>query len=173
MSTQVKIRQYRPDDVQPVYEAVMESHAELAPWMPWCHDNFSLKDAEEWVAGRPGAWDANEEWSFVIVDQDDRILGAAGMHRFNLYDGVAEAGYWVRSSVTGQGIATRAFRQMCDWAFEEKKMHRIEILVAVDNFASQRVAEKAGGQREGVLRERELLRGERHDIVLYSILNNK
>jgi RimJ/RimL family protein N-acetyltransferase len=49
-------------------------------------------------------------------------------------------------------------------------LNRIEILVAVDNLASQRVAAKVGAVREGILRNRLLLHGKIHDAVMFSLI---
>jgi len=43
-------------------------------------------------------------------------------------------------------------------------------LAATGNHASQRVAEKAGAVREGVLRKRLLVKGQTQDAVLYSLV---
>jgi RimJ/RimL family protein N-acetyltransferase len=59
-----------------------------------------------------------------------------------------------------------------DFGFKELKLNRIEILVAVDNLASQRVAAKVGAVREGVLRNRLLLHGKIHDAVIFSLIPN-
>ena len=173
MTTNIQVRRYQPEDVDAVYAAVIESCAELSPWMPWCHAGYSRADAVTWVESRPAAWEGNEEWSHVIVDAAGRLLGACGIHRLDLRNGVGELGYWVRTSATRQGIATAATRLLCDWAFGEAKLQRIEVLTSVANFPSQRVAEKAGGVREGVLRERIELHGSRHDAVLFSILKSR
>ena len=172
MSNPIQIRRYRPTDVDEIHEAVMESHAELSPWMVWCHDDYSRDDTATWVEGRPDAWKNNQEWGFVIVDENDQFLGTVGIHRLDLLNGVGEAGYWVRTSATGRGVASTALLLLCDWVFAEKNFHRVEILAATDNFGSQKVAQKAGAVREGILRERVHFRGERLDIVLFSILND-
>ena len=57
-----------------------------------------------------------------------------------------------------------------DWAFTEMGLHRIEIIAAVANRASQRVAKKAGGVHEGTLRKRLLIHSEWHDAELYAII---
>lgn len=173
MTNAIHLRRYRPDDVDAVYEAVKESQAELSPWAMWCHAGYSRHDAAVWVEARPGAWERNEEWSFLIVDPKDRILGSCGIHRLDLKNRVGELGYWVRTSATRQGVAAEATRQLCRWAFEEAGLERIEILASVENLPSQRVAEKAGGIREGVLRQRISLRDNRHDCYLFSILKNE
>ena len=63
-----------------------------------------------------------------------------------------------------------AIRLAARFGCEELGLYRIEIVAAVDNIASQRVAEKAGAVREGVLRNRLLVRGESQDAVLFSLL---
>jgi len=55
-------------------------------------------------------------------------------------------------------------------AFEQLHLHRVEIIAAVKNLASQRVAEKAGAMREGILRRRLLINGNHHDAIIYSLL---
>src|SRR5262245_39577311 len=111
MTQDVRIRRYRLDDVDAVCDAVVESKPELLRWSWWCHENYARPDAVGWVESRPGAWDRNEEWSFLIVDTADRVLGSCGLHRLDLRGGVAELGYWVRSSATCQGVATEATRK--------------------------------------------------------------
>ncbi len=172
MPPPIHIRRYEPTDIDAIYEAVCESRAELSPWMPWCHESYSRQDSVGWVESRPAAWDRNEEWSFVIVDASGRILGACGLHRLDLRNGVGELGYWVRSSATRQGVASEAVRQVAEWAFHEQRLHRIEIVTAVENLPSQRVAEKAGAVREGVLRQRIWLHGRRQDGVLWALVKD-
>ena len=83
---------------------------------------------------------------------------------------MANLGYWVRTSAARRGVATNATRAVARYGFEELGLQRIEIVAAVRNLPSQRVAEKAGAVREGVLRKRLLIRGEAHDAVLFSLV---
>ncbi|MFG0332715.1 MAG: GNAT family N-acetyltransferase [Maioricimonas sp. JB049] len=165
-----RLRQYELRDIDALCEAVLESKCELAPWMPWCHPHYGRDDARLWVESRPGTWDRNEAWSFLIVDAADRLLGTCGLHRIDNLNRVAELGYWVRTSEAGQGIATAASRQLVDWAFRERDLHRVEILISTENHASLRVAEKLGAQQEGIVRSRLLLHGRRHDCVMFAIV---
>jgi RimJ/RimL family protein N-acetyltransferase len=61
-------------------------------------------------------------------------------------------------------------RLIADFAFRETDLLRLEIVCALGNVASQRVAERAGAVREGVLRHRLLLHGEPVDAVMYSLV---
>ena len=93
-----------------------------------------------------------------------------GLNFFNRVHQVANLGYWVRTSATGRGVATKAAHLVARFGFAQLGLHRIEILAAVDNIASQRVAEKVGAVREGVLRKRLLINGESLDAVMFSLL---
>lgn len=59
-------------------------------------------------------------------------------------------GYWVRTSQTRRGIATAAVRLIARFGFEDLGLRRLELLIATDNFASRRVAEKVGARLEGI-----------------------
>jgi ribosomal-protein-serine acetyltransferase len=169
----ISLRRYRPDDVDAVFGAVLESLGELALWMPWAHAHYGRGDAAAWVASRPSAWETGEEWSLLIVDAQDRVLGACGVHRPDRTKQVAEVGYWVRTSATGKGVATTALRRVADWAFRQQGMHRLEVVVVVENVASQRVAERAGAIREGILAERVCLAGQWRDAALWALISGR
>lgn len=169
----ITLRPYRLDDVEAVFAAVMESQAELARWMPWCHANYARADAVAWVERQPEMFQAGTEYNFLIVDETDRVIGSCGLNRLDFVNGTANLGYWVRTSAAGRGVATAAARKLQHWAFESTGLHRLEILAAVENRGSQRVAEKAGAVREAVLRSRLVGRGRRHDAVLYALLRDQ
>jgi ribosomal-protein-serine acetyltransferase len=76
----------------------------------------------------------------------------------------------VRTGQTGKSVATKAARLAARFGFEQLRLNRIEILAAVDNVGSQRVAERVGAIREGVLRRRLLIRGQAQDAVMFSLV---
>jgi RimJ/RimL family protein N-acetyltransferase len=76
----------------------------------------------------------------------------------------------VRTSATGHGIASAAVRLVARFGFLEQGFSRLEILAALGNVASQRVADRAGARREGVLRKRLHIHGQVLDAVLFSLV---
>jgi ribosomal-protein-serine acetyltransferase len=167
----ITIRPYRNDDTAALFEAVRESVDQVAAWLDWCHPNYSRSDSETWVSSREAAWRRGEDYSFVILDPATQtFLGGCGLNDINPAHGFANLGYWVRSSWTGRGVATGAARLVARFGFQQRGLKRIEIVAAVDNTASQRVAEKVGAHREGVLRCRLMIHGKVHDAVLYSLI---
>ena len=104
-----------------------------------------------------------------MVDRSTgELLGSIGV-RF-LGDGVAEVGYWIAKEARGRGVATRALVLIVRWVFENDDIARFQLRAEPENVASQRVAEKAGFVREGVMRAALALKGERRDVVVYSVV---
>lgn len=164
------IRPYRPDDAPRLHEAARESVDDVYPWLPWCHPGYSLADAVAWVGSRTALEAEGFDYSFAIVGADDRYLGGCGINQINRLHRFGNLGYWVRSSAAGRGVATAAVRQLAEFAFTHTDLERLEIVCAVANERSQRVAERAGAQREGVLRRRLSIRGVAVDAVMFSLV---
>lgn len=81
-------------------------------------------------------------------------------------------GYWVLERARGRGLASRAVALLVRWALAEAAVTRIEALVEPANVASQRVLERAGFTREGLLRAYlgPQADGGRADAYVYSLL---
>ena len=86
-------------------------------------------------------------------------------------EGRGRVGYWLLAEARGRGLATRAVRVLAGWALNELRLARLELWTEPENAPSQRVAERSGFQREGVLRSYvERRDGTRADAVFYSLL---
>ena len=167
----VSIRRYRLDDVAASFEAARESVNELSAWMPWCSPEYSVEDSKAFISTRDFEWAKGSEFDFAICDaRNGTYLGGVGLNAVNHKDHFANLGYWVRTSRTRQGIAPAAARLIAKFGFEELKLARLEIVAAVGNQRSQRVAERIGATREGVLRNRLTLGGKQVDAVMYSLI---
>jgi ribosomal-protein-serine acetyltransferase len=167
----ISLRPYSMEDAASLYEGVRESMRELQPWMPWCHAGYSIEESREWLSLRDAARSTGTSYDFRIADaRTGRFLGGVGLNQINDLYRAANLGYWIRTSAAGQGVATRAARLVARFGFEELKLVRIEIVAAVGNLASQRVAEKVGAVREGVMRRALLIHSTAHDAVLTSLI---
>lgn len=166
-----RVRPCRPSDAEAIYAAVRESIAELSLWMPWCPSDFSILHFRPWIESRANAWADGNEFDFAVFDERDAsLLGVCGFNNINRTHNFGNLGYWVRTSRTGQGVATAATWLVAEFGFTQLGFTRLEIVAAVDNIASQRVAEKVRATREGVERNRYVVHGRIHDAIMYSLI---
>jgi RimJ/RimL family protein N-acetyltransferase len=167
----IMIRPLRAKDIPAEYEAVCESIPEVSVWMGWCHPGYTIEETTAFIMSREEAWKNDTDYEFGIFDAaTGKFLGGTGLNFINRVHNCANLGYWVRSSATGRGVASRAARLAARYGLEHLRLQRIEILAAVGNHPSQRAAEKAGALREAVLRKRLLVNNEPQDAVLYSFV---
>ena len=164
-----RIRPFEAGDAEALWQAARESVAEVFPWLPWCHPEYSIGEAIEWATSRARLAAEGVEFTFVVVDSDGRFLGSCGVNQINQLHRFGNLGYWVRTSAAGRGVACEAARQMAQFVYRSTDLVRLEIVCAVENRRSQRVAERVGAEREGVLRSRLQLHGETVDAVMYSL----
>ena len=158
------IRRYCAEDTPLLYEAVRES-IDISPWLPWCHPNYSIEESSVWVQSRDSAWRDEQAYTFVIFDrQSETFVGGVGLNQINRIHQIANLGYWVKSSWTSRGAATTGAYLTAQFGFEELGLQRIEIVVAVENILSQRVAQKVGAKQEDILHKR---------LLIYEIFNRR
>jgi len=165
------IRPCRLEDAAVICEGVQETMHEMLKWAPWCHPGYSVSDCTSWLSSRSQMWSEGIEYDFVIFDtKDNTFLGGCAIDQINRKHNFATLGYWIRSSQTGKGIATAAVRLIIRLGFKTLGFTRLEIVVAVQNKASQRVAEKVGAVMEGVHRNRHVVRDKTYDSVMFSLI---
>jgi [ribosomal protein S5]-alanine N-acetyltransferase len=108
---------------------------------------------------------------FVVFQYgSNNLIATVGFHTISPPNGTAEITYDVAPSHWGKGIATAACRAATRWAFEAKRWHRVQATTVLANVRSQRVLESCGYQREGLVRNFRLVRGNPTDYWLYSVI---
>ncbi|KAL5566946.1 hypothetical protein UlMin_030110 [Ulmus minor] len=81
-------------------------------------------------------------------------------------------GYGVAPQYWGQGVATQALKIAVPLAFKDfPDLIRLQALVFVENKGSQMVLEKAGFQKEGLLRKYSFVKGVLRDLYIYNFLS--
>jgi len=165
----VALRHLREDDLPLVQRACTDP--ESARWLP-LPVPYTLQSAHDWaLVVTPGEWAAGKVASAAVVDaHTDELLGAVGLTLGR--DRTGEVGYWTAPWARGRGVAVRAATLHTAWAVSAVGLARVELLTAVGNTASQRVAARAGFVREGVARAvRTKPRGtDRVDMIVWAYL---
>jgi RimJ/RimL family protein N-acetyltransferase len=106
----------------------------------------------------------------VVADADTGVIfGGGTLHHFDPKRSVIEIGYWLLPRARGRGIATKVARALAEHAFT-LGLHRVAAYVEVGNVQSERVLERAGFTREGVIRSMPKSDGRRIDKTIFSLL---
>jgi RimJ/RimL family protein N-acetyltransferase len=165
------LRVPRAGDGPVVNAAVVESIAELAPWMPWANPTPKVEDTEVWCREAAAKFLRREQLHFSIYRNDDpaRCLGNCGLHHVDWDVPLAEVGYWVRTPHTGQGLASEAVEALSQLAFETMRLQRLQLRCDVNNRRSAAVARRCGFELEGTMRcDSRGVGGELRDTCLYA-----
>jgi RimJ/RimL family protein N-acetyltransferase len=152
--------------------AAVRDDAEIGRWMPWA-EGFTLERALDWCTRVAHAGGAAIGGNFAIEPREGgRLAGAVGVQREDHERGDVEVGYWISPWARRQGYAAEATRTVTAHLFDAG-FHRVHLLVATGNHASQAVARKAGFIEEGILRQALSVPGGRADAVLFSVLKGE
>jgi RimJ/RimL family protein N-acetyltransferase len=159
------LRPWRAGDAPAVYEVFQD------PVMHQWHARTAGSEEEVagWIRDWHQAWEEEREAQWAVVDADsDRLLGRVALREIRLGDGTAEVAYWTVPAARGRGVAARATTALARWALDEIGFHRLELLHAVRNEASCRVATRTGFALEGTKRSAILHPDGWHDMHLHA-----
>ncbi|MHA6203393.1 GNAT family N-acetyltransferase [Dyella soli] len=169
-ASSLRLRPWQPGHADALCEAAQESVATVGRWLPWCHAGYAWEDAVAWIEHCQGGWLRGDPYAFAIFDAADRLVGGAGLNRLDREHRSANLGYWIRQQAQGKGMAPIAVQAVAAFGFATLSLSRIEIVVAVDNAASRRCAEKAGARFEGIARQRLVVDAVPVDAAIYGLL---
>lgn len=165
------LRPFEPADSRAFTDAVLESVPTVGRWMSWCSDSFSEQDALAWFAACAVSRRSASAFEFgVFAENSGEFLGGAGLNGIMHHHRICNLGYWVRQSRQRQGVASRCVAALSRHAFGQLDLHRVEIVVAVGNAASEGVAAKSGALRECVARNRLFIHGRSVPAHVFSLV---
>lgn len=166
----VLLRPWRAEDVPAKLMAFADPSVERFSWSK--ATPYTEEDARSFFARQEEARRRGEELNFAFVEPADPevVLGGGSLYAIDREAARAAVGYWLTPSSRGRGIATRATRLMARWAFDELNLARLELTCSPDNERSQRLAQRCGFVREGLLRSHLPFKGGRRDTVMFSLL---
>ncbi len=164
----IALRKFRHEDA--TWVAIACNRPEMVRFIPVLPSPYQAADADAFVRYAREAWDRGSSAPFAITAADGELLGAIELHFHPVDRGLAAVGYWLRPEGRRRGAATAALRLVSSWAFDTLHIERLSLITDPTNDASQRVAERAVYQREGLLRAWHPTRSGRRDSVMFSLL---
>ncbi|MFC3417923.1 GNAT family N-acetyltransferase [Salinicoccus hispanicus] len=108
-------------------------------------------------------------WGITLKGQRE-VIGSCGFLNMASKHHRAEIGFELSKDYWGQGIAGEALKAVSEYGFERMDLQRIEALIEPLNISSQKLTERHGFVREGLLRSYEFTCGKFDDLYMYSLL---
>jgi [ribosomal protein S5]-alanine N-acetyltransferase len=136
------------EDAEGLFAAYMQD-TEVTKYLTW-RPHQSAEETRGFVQHCIARWPDGPSFPWVIVKREDGEL--LGMLEMRINEFKAEIGYVLARRFWVQGYMTEAVRALLDWAIAQPEIYRVWATCDVENIASARVLEKAGMQREGLLR---------------------
>jgi ribosomal-protein-alanine N-acetyltransferase len=152
-----------------------ESRAHLEPFEPrWPPDAHSKADWDRRLKAWQTRWKDGSAFVFLIrLQADETLVGGCSLTQVRPWpSSAATLGYWLGARYQKQGYMQEAVEAVCDWAFSERGLCRIEAATLPDNLRSQSVLQRAGFAREGYAKSYIEIDGTRRDHVLFARLNS-
>jgi RimJ/RimL family protein N-acetyltransferase len=161
-SQRLSLRVPRAGDGAMVCASVRESLGQLKEWMPWATDEYNEQSGEEWCRKAAANFLSRQQFQYLIfLRPDGRHVGNIGAFSFNWEVPGCEIGYWLHSTHTGRGYTTEAVGALLEMLRRDIHARRVQICTDAENRRSRRVAELAGFQLEGILRNERIAVGGR------------
>ncbi len=142
------LRLPRMDDAEAIFDEYAHD-GDVTRYLTW-RPHESIETTRAFVGRCLAVWEDGSAFPWSIVLKDDGRL--IGMIEMRVAGHKADVGYGLARRYWGNGYMTEAVRAVADWALGQPQIYRFWAVCDVDNVGSARVMEKAGMQREAILR---------------------
>lgn len=165
------LKQIKIDDVNDLY--VIISDEEVARY-EYFYPVKSVDEAGKFIKRYLEEFQDEDEITWgLYLKSTNRLIGTCCMGDFVKSAMRSEIGYSVARDMWNKGFATEAISKLLEYGFENIGLNRIEATITPGNEASVRVLEKLGFTQEGIVRERDLIKGKLEDGIIMSILKRE
>jgi [ribosomal protein S5]-alanine N-acetyltransferase len=144
----LRLRKVKLSDADAIFRQYAQD-PEVTKYVSW-RAHKGIEETRDFLRSCLRAWDAGNAFHWVIERSEDRQV--IGMMSARAGGEKWELGYVLARVHWKQGYMTEAVKGIVAWAMRQKNIYRVWAVCDVENLASARVMEKAGMQREGVLR---------------------
>ncbi|TAA72390.1 GNAT family N-acetyltransferase [Planococcus salinarum] len=170
-SERLTLRKLEGTDAEDMFEYASEPT--VSRFMPW-QAHQTTDDTREFIGFiRKGYVNENQLTWAIELKSEKKMIGTIDFVTWLQKRQRAEIGYTLSHQYWGQGLMLEAAEALIDFGFKEMNLIKVEAPIMLDNKQSQRVAEKLGMIREGVLRKHMIIKGEFVDLAMYAVLKDE
>lgn len=156
----VDLRTLEPEDAP--FLARGRNEPAVRRWLPRAHPQ-PVGAAEREIE------DGDEALRLVACDDAGEPLGVLGMFDVVPASGRATLGAWIAPEAQGEGHGAAATELLVGYAFDERRLQKLEAGALATNEASRALLESVGFEREGRKRDHYVVDGERVDRIAYGL----
>ena len=162
------LRQFSITDLNNVYKGL--SHPDVIKYYGIRFNSLdATKEQIEWFANLEengtGIW-----WAICTIENED-FCGAIGFNNLERKHNKAEIGFWLLPEFWGKGIITEVMQQVCNYAFNQLLLHRIEAYVDTRNERCKNTLIKFYFAFEGTMNECELEEDKYVSLDIFAYIN--
>ncbi len=140
------LRPLRAEDAPDIFASIDTQRRHLGRWLPFVADTHQIEQTRQVVTGML----ADTANPVFTLRNGDAFAGLIGFKSADNSKHSIEIGYWLREEQQGKGLMTAAVRALCDLAFKEMGMQRVEIRCGVGNLPSNHIPQRLGFLRSHV-----------------------
>jgi len=162
------LRQIVDDDLLHIFQGL--SNPLITEYYAVSFDSLvATKEQMDWFKNleetSTGIW-----WAITSTDEKN-FYGAIGFNNLSQANKKAELGFWLLPEHWGKGIMKNAIELVCNYAYAELKLHRIEALVETENRNSKSILLKSSFDYEGTMVDCEIKNGKFISLESYAKLH--
>lgn len=149
-SERLLVRRLRPQDAEAIFQRYAQD-AEVTRYLSW-RPHRRIEETHAFIADAMERAASGRNQSYALTRTDAGLIGSIAFHRKSDSPSTLSVGYVLARAWWGQGYVSEALAKLVSWALVQPAIHRAEAHCHHLNGASARVMEKAGMQREALLR---------------------
>ena len=160
-------------DAETIFNTINAQREYLGEWLPFVPFIKEVSDEENFIKSVLETMEQTQDYVFCIR-KEGNFVGLISFIKTDKLNQKTEIGYWISKDYQKQGIVTQATKRMCEFAFTEMEMNRVQIRCAVGNLPSKSIPKRLNFVFEGIERQGERAsEGVFRDLEVYSKLKDE
>ncbi len=148
-----------------------KNRAYLREWLPWLDSTVKQEDTENFIQSCLEKFAGSKAFDAGIWYKG-QLAGVIGLHEIDWQNEKAAMGYWLGEEFQGNGLITKACKEVIKYVFVELNLKKLEIRCATENSKSRAIPVRLGFTEEKVVEMAECLYGRFVDHVVY-VMNSQ
>ena len=165
------LRQLGPNDANDIFHYANDP--EVTQYTTW-NAHRTVADSLAFIEQTIAAYRRGENVELAMeLKESKKVIGTCGMVSISAEHCRGELAFAMAKEHWGGGLMAEAIKAVLAFGYGALQLNRIWARVDPDNMNTIRLLKRAGWQFEGTLRQDTKVRGQFHDVKLYSLLKKE